>query len=310
MRRPRIVVVGSTNMDLVVRVPSVPRPGQTVAGSDLISVPGGKGANQAVAAARLGADVVFVGRCGSDAFGQQARRLLEQEQIDTRYLIDDPAAPHGVALIVVDQGGQNAITVSPGANAHVTPDDVLAAEAAIAECDLLLTQFEIPLPAVDAALSLATRHGRTSIVNPAPARRLESEFLAQASYLTPNELEAIELLGLPYDMHPEPQKLLAGMVRFAPAVTLVTLGDKGAVYLDGDELAWEPARAVDAIDSTAAGDCFTGALAVALAEGKPLRQAAAWANLAASISVTRVGAQTSLPMRDEVAAASRGRTSN
>lgn len=297
--KPKIVVVGSSNTDMVARVPALPRPGQTVLGTSFEIAPGGKGANQAVAAARLGGEVTFVARVGADLFGERAVRGFEADGIRTDTIARDPEAPSGVALIGVDEiTGENSIIVAPGANARLSPADIDNAAGAIAKADILVCQLEVPLEAVQRALTIARKAGVRTILNPAPARPLPSELLGYVSYLTPNETEAVELAGiLEENPHRAAQKLLAAGV----GAVVVTLGADGALVVDSRGERRIPALVVErVVDTTAAGDCFTGALAVALGEGRAVDEAAAFACQAAALSVTRAGAQPSLPYRAEV----------
>ncbi len=295
---PHIVVVGSANTDFIVPVPSLPGPGQTVLGGDLSRAPGGKGANQAVAARRLGADVTFIGCLGADDLGDAYHAGLVREGMDLRFLRRATDRPSGVALIFVSPQGENMIAVAPGANNALTPADVDAAEDAFREADVVLAQLEVPLPAVARAMELGRRYGAKVILNPAPvpSAPLPDEILLGVDILTPNEHEAVALA-----QGDEAPLAAAKRLRSLGVGTVVmTLGGEGAWFSAADEEASVFARAVNAMDATAAGDCFNGALAVALAEGKPLREAVEWATLAASISVTRMGAQPSLPTRAEV----------
>jgi ribokinase len=302
--RAGVVVVGSANLDLVVRCGQIPSPGETVLGSEFMTVPGGKGANQAVAAARLGAPVTFVGRVGKDAFGDRLAAEIGGAGVDTTYLVRDADHATGVALISVDQAGQNAIVVAPGANGALSPADVDAAEAVIASAAVLIVQLEIPLDTVKHAIAVAKRHGTRTILNPAPVRSANppgAALLTEVDVLTPNEHEAANLLG-----HSSPDGLdmttvARRLVDRGPGLVIVTLGASGClVAWRGSEM-HVTAPKVTAVDTTAAGDCFTGALAVGLAEGMELGGAVQFAVRAASISVTRAGAQPSLPTRAEVA---------
>lgn len=299
---PRIVVVGSSNTDLVVRAPSLPAAGQTVLGTSFFRAAGGKGANQAVAAARLGARVAMVARVGGDEFGETSLANLDREGIDTTFVVRDPDAPSGVALIVVGEEGENAIAVAPGANARLVPEDIDRAAKEIEAADILLVQLETPLPAVAHAVGLAKDAGVPTVLNPAPAAALDLRILRDLSVLTPNVGEAIALAerkGSGVDAaRVAAQQLRAAGVRRV----VVTLGREG-VLLEGDGMsAVLPACSVAAVDTTAAGDAFNGALAVALAEGASLFAAAEFANRAAALSTTREGAQPSLPTRAEVEA--------
>lgn len=305
MTQIRIVVVGSSNTDLVVRAPRLPAPGETVLGGAFLRAHGGKGANQAVAAARLGAQVTFVARLGRDSFGDEAAAHFAAEGLDTRYLGRDPEAPSGVALIGVDVGrGENAIIVAPGANMRLSVQDIEAAEEAIRSASVVVCQLEVPLEAVAAALSVARAAGVTTILNPAPAQPLPEEFLRLATVLTPNEGEAALLAGDPGLAPAEAARILR---KRGVANVLVTLGPEGALLVnEAGETRIPARRAPEVVDTTAAGDCFTGALAVAIGEGRSLEQAAQFAGTAAAISVTRSGAQPSLPTRAEVDALERG----
>jgi ribokinase len=302
----RIVVVGSTNVDMVVKAPRIPRPGETVLGGQFATMAGGKGANQAVAAARMGGEVTFVARVGRDAFAQQAVAGFRAEGINTEYVVEDPEAAHGVALILVDQNGENAIAVAPGANARLSPEDVERAEPAIRDCDIVLFQLEVPLPAVIRAAELARKHGKRVILNPAPYLAVPDSLLAQVDLLTPNETEAEMLLG-------GGEAGLAGvagtaeeLLRRGVGCVVVTMGKEGVFVVSPEEQYHLPGRHVKTVDTTAAGDAFTGALAVCIAEGMEFRRAVRYAVAASSISVTRLGAQPSLPTRAEVEAALRG----
>jgi len=298
----KIVVVGSTNVDMVVQAQRIPRPGETVLGGEFTLTDGGKGANQAVAAARLGADVTFIARVGNDAFGERALRQFAGEGIRTEHLIRDPEAAHGVALILVDAGGENAIAVAPGANARLSPDDVQRAEAAVAACDLVLLQLEVPLPAVERAISLAKKHGKRVVLNPAPYTALPDSMLSQVDLLTPNETEAEMLLGGGEAGLSGVAGTAEELIRRGVGTVILTLGKEGVFVVTPDEQFHVAGRKVEVVDTTAAGDAFSGALAVAVAEGQPFRQAVRFAIAASALSVTRLGAQASLPTRDEVEA--------
>lgn len=300
--QPPIVVVGSINTDLTVQTPHLPAPGETVLGENLVIAGGGKGANQAVAAARLGARVVLVGCVGNDLFGQQARERLAQEGIVTDWLRVDPTAPSGVALIIVDPQGQNMIAVAPGANARLTPDDVARAEPVIAASAVVVLQLETPLPTVVAAARAARRHGRRVILNPAPAQPLPADLYALVDVLVPNAREAAQLSG--QDTTTLEGALAAARWFQAQGVraVVVTLGEQGALLVEGPTWQHVPAAPVAAVDTTAAGDAFVGALAWGLARGQPLPTAVMFASAAAALACTRVGAQPSLPVLAEVEA--------
>ncbi|MEE8446877.1 MAG: ribokinase [Gemmatimonadota bacterium] len=297
---PRIVVVGSSNTDLVVRAPALPGPGETVLGSSFLVTPGGKGANQAVAAARLGARVTLVVRLGADDFGDRALAALGREGIDTRFVARDAEAASGVALIVVSESGENAIAVAPGANMRLTAADVDRAAPAIREADMLLLQLETPLPTVRHAATLAMKAGVPVILNPAPAAPLAGELLSRVSVLTPNELEAAALTGASAYGVDAARQAAQRLHASGVANVVITLGREGALMEGEAGSGHVPGCTVTAVDTTAAGDAFNGALAVALAEGASLEHAVRFANRAAALSITRPGAQPSLPTREAV----------
>jgi ribokinase len=287
-------------MDLVVRAPRLPAPGETVLGGEYYTAHGGKGANQAVAAARLGAEVAFVGRVGADQFGAALRAGLAQAGIDVSHLIDDPQAPSGVAMILVDHRGENSIVVASGANLRLTPHDVERARALIEGADVLLLQLESPLETVQYAATLAARAGRIVVLNPAPAQPLTDDLLRFASVVTPNRSEATLLAGLPADT----QIIVAArqLAARSGGAVVVTLGAEGAIVLERPRAPvqkLEPFR-VDAIDTTGAGDAFNAGLAVGLAEGRPLMEAVRLGMAAGALATTKRGAQPSLPYRHEV----------
>lgn len=295
----RIVVVGSVNIDMVVHCDTLPAPGQTVIGGTFRKLPGGKGANQAVAAARLGAAVTFVGCIGDDDLGCEARAALAAEGIDTAHLAVVSSASTGVALISVDAAGQNAITVASAANATLAPAQVDAASAAIDAADLLVCQLESPQPAVAQAIVRARRAGVPVLLNPAPAPSAPPAFLGAVDVLVPNEVEAAALTGMPaaaFDAATAAERLRAA----GAAGVIVTLGSAGLCLADAAGTLRLPAQQVEVVDATGAGDAFVGALAVALAEGADLRAAAAFAQRAAAVSVTRPGAMAAMPRRGEL----------
>lgn len=298
-----IAVVGSINIDLVTKTVKIPKPGETVIGGDLATVPGGKGANQAVAAARLGADVSMVGRVGDDVFASQLRQNLAAARVDLTYVFESPNSASGVALIVVDETGENSIVVASGANAKVTPADVEAAADVIARADALLLQLEIPLEAVLQAAELGHQQGVKVILNPAPARALPAELLALVDILIPNESETAHLSGLPTGNHEEIRAAATKLHDLGVGTIILTLGERGALLAQEKGMRHFPAFAVDrVVDTTAAGDAFVGGLATAIAEGKAIPDAIPWANAAGALTVTRAGAQPSLPTRQEVEA--------
>ncbi len=296
--RPKIVVVGSSNTDMMVRTEHLPVRGETVLGEKFIMTAGGKGANQAVAAARLGAEVTFVARLGRDMFGEQALAGYQAEGIKTDYIVRDDEEASGVALIVVDQVAENIIAVASGANGRLSPADVCAAEPAIKEADGVLLQLEIPLDTVRAAIDLARQYGVRTILNPAPARALPADVLREVDVLTPNENEAARLVGDKLDPNTGSLALLSAC---GPRTGVVmTCGAAGCEVVSDGKRQHVPGFHVEAVDTTGAGDCFNGALAVALARGLKLVEAARYANAAAALAVTRFGAQTSMPTDEEV----------
>ncbi|WP_109483519.1 ribokinase [Paraburkholderia sp. C35] len=300
--RGHVTVVGSLNMDLVARAPRLPQPGETLAGHAFAQVAGGKGGNQAVAAARLGAQVTMLGCVGADPNGGQLRAGLEAEGIDCTAVEISATAPTGVALIIVDDGSQNAIVIIAGSNGQVTPDTLARHEAALAAAQVVVCQLETPPAAVHAALAAARRLGKTVILNPAPAvGPLPADWLPLIDYLIPNELEAATLTGLPVTS-PEQAAAAAETLRRAGARNvIVTIGAQGVVAALGDIAPQHfEAPRVKAVDTTAAGDTFIGGLAAQLARGEQIADAIRFAQRAASISVTREGAQPSIPTRAEV----------
>lgn len=301
MSKARIVVVGSSNIDMVVKADRIPGAGETLLGGDFVMVPGGKGANQAVCAAKLGADVKLVARVGEDVFGDTSLRNFESVGIDTRFVVRDPLCPSGVALITVDARGENAIVVAPGANHALSPADVDNARDSIAEADVVVLQLEIPADTVSHTVELAKSLGTRVVLNPAPMRPMSPEVLSRVDVLTPNEYEAAGLLGRPGEsVDDDPEPAARKLISMGARCVVITLGEKGA-YLAGEGISEyiEPIK-VSAVDTTAAGDAFTGAFACALSEGRGLREAARFATRVAAVSVTRMGAQPSMPSRAEI----------
>jgi len=297
-----IVVVGSLNMDLVVRMPQIPRPGETLLGGVFKTFPGGKGANQAVAAARLGARVSMVGCVGSDAFGQELRTSLAREGIDTTYVSIQPDEATGVALIQVDAQGQNSIAVASGANFRLTGAEVEKALQSMGEFQALVMPLETPLDTIYAGAKNASGRGAKVLLNPAPAQVLEKDLLRLVDVLVPNEHELALMTGVPLLTAADIRLAAPRLLELGPKNVIVTMGSQGALLLgEAGEKNLIPAFPVQPVDTTAAGDCFVGALAVGLCEGRTLRSAAEFASAAAAISVTRAGAQPSLPCREEVA---------
>jgi len=295
-----ILVVGSSNTDMIIRVPHIPKPGETILGGAFSMAPGGKGANQAVSAARAGGRVTFVARVGDDIFGRQALRNFEADGIDTRFVARDASAPSGVALINVADDGENAISVASGANARLTPEDIQKAAAAFEGADIVLMQLETPLETVRAAAETAKGRGIPVILNPAPARELDDGLLKSVTILTPNESEAEILTGIKVATESDARQAAATLRTRGPRTVVITLGEKGCYAAADDFEGGIPALRVQPVDSTAAGDVFSGALAVALAEKRPLPSALRFASAAAALSVTKLGAQPSAPTRAEI----------
>jgi len=299
-KRNSVVVVGSSNTDMILRVARVPRPGETLLGGLFSTAPGGKGANQAVAAARAGGSVAFVARLGSDSLGDDALAGFMREGINISHVVRDPSRPSGVALIFVGDDGENSIGVAGGANQRLSPRDVAAAGRLIAGARVLLLQLETPLATVEAAADIGDRAGIEVILNPAPAQSLPDSLLRKIALLTPNETEASMLTGTRVTDVASATRAARALQRRGARNVIVTLGANGALVASGDEASWVPGFKVKAVDTTAAGDVFNGALAVRLAEGCPIIDAVRFAHAAAAISVTRSGAQPSIPTRSEI----------
>jgi ribokinase len=300
MPTPRILVVGSSNTDMIVKLDHIPRPGETVIGGEFATAAGGKGANQAVAAARAGAQVTFLACLGQDQFGEAALAGFQSEGIETRYIKQVKGAASGVALICVSKHGQNSIAVASGANNRLLPVDVRNSRKPFDSASVVVMQLETPLPTVLAAAKLAKASGAKVILNPAPARPLPPELLKLISILTPNELEAETLSGVQVRDAISARRAAERLQRAGPEFVVITMGPRGAFVLDGTAGQLMRAPKVKAVDTTAAGDVFNGALAVAIAEGQPLLSAVRFAIAAAAISVTRLGAQPSAPFRPEI----------
>lgn len=300
MSAKKIIVVGSTNMDMVVKTSHIPVPGETVLGGSFFMNPGGKGANQAVAVARLGGEVSFISKVGNDIFGKQSSQLFEEEGISTGYLLSDAGEPSGVALITVDAHGENSIVVASGANANLHPKDLEAALNEIAGAGILLMQLEIPMETVSFAAKYAASLGIKVILNPAPMNTLTPELLQHVFIITPNSKEAEMLSGIPVNSIADARAAATLIAGKGVKNVVITMGAQGALILEDGRFEEVPARPVAAVDTTAAGDVFNGALAVALSEGKALTESVQFACQAAAISVTRLGAQSSIPHRNEL----------
>jgi ribokinase len=285
---------------MVVKSARLPAPGETIIGGTFFMNAGGKGANQAVAAARLGADVTFIVKLGDDIFGKQALQQFGHEGIDTSLAITDPVNPSGVALINVDEKAENCIVVASGANAALMPGDLYKSEDMIKNAALILMQLEIPIETVEYVANIAAAHKVKVILNPAPAARLSDWLLSNISILTPNETEAEMLTGIKITDRESAEKAAKKLADKCIETVIITLGANGALIYSADEYIWVAAPVVTAVDTTAAGDVFNGALAVALFENKSIKDAVVFACSAAALSVTRLGAQASAPYRNEI----------
>jgi ribokinase len=285
---------------MVVKAPHLPAPGETILGGTFFMNAGGKGANQAVAAARLGADVVFIAKIGDDIFGKQSVKLFEQEGINTDYIVLDPVNPSGVALITVDDNAENCIVVASGANAALNPDHLHRAGQTIINAPLILMQLEIPIETIEYVANIAAENKVKVILNPAPACKLSDALLSKVTIITPNKTEAEMLTGIKITDKESTELAAKVLADKGIETVIITLGDKGALVYADNKYQWLPAPVVKAVDTTAAGDIFNGALAVAISEGKNIKDAATFACSAAALSVTKMGAQSSAPYRHEI----------
>lgn len=296
----RILVIGSSNTDMVIKTGKLPAPGETILGGTFLMNAGGKGANQAVAASRLGGKVTFITKRGNDLFGNQYVGLLMREGINTECVIKDPLLPSGVALIIVDAKGENSIVVAPGANSNLMPDDIPDKAFTSGKNKILLLQLEIPLETVEYAAEKACENGIKVILNPAPAQKLSDNLLKKIWLTTPNEIEAEELTGKPITDMKSADRAAEILKARGVKNVIITLGESGAYVKSKGFTGLVPGITTNAIDTTAAGDVFNGALAVALSEGMTMKDAVFFSNKAAAISVTRMGAQASAPFRNEI----------
>jgi ribokinase len=293
-----VLVIGSSNTDLIIKVARIPKPGETIMGGKFTRGAGGKGANQAVAAARAGGEVTFIARVGRDTNGAQALNGFAAEGIHVKYVVQDKKTPSGVALIFVAKDGENSIAVASGANDKLTPADVRGAKAAFRKARIVLLQLETPMKTVEASIELAA--GAPVILNPAPAQSLAPELLKRIHLLTPNQREAELLTGIAVCNQATAVEAADRLRALGVRNVIITMGAQGALVANKTFRQWMPGFEVNAVDATGAGDAFNGALAVALAEGSTLLEAARFASAAAAISVTRLGAQPSMPVRREI----------
>jgi ribokinase len=294
-----IIVIGSANTDMVVKSKKLPLPGETILGGTFFMNAGGKGANQAVAAARLGGNVILVAKVGNDIFGKQTIEGLQKENINTDFVFVDEETPSGTALIMVNEEGENCIVVAPGANAHLLPSDILAVRN-IDRSEIILMQLEIPMETIVAVVKIAKANSQRVIINPAPAQKLNDELLNGLFLITPNETEAWHLTGIKIADSSSAIQAADHLLKKGVQNVIITLGKHGAFFKNEGAHFFIPAPAVQAVDTTAAGDTFNGALTVALTEGMTWKEATTFAVKAASISVTRMGAQSSVPYRKEL----------
>lgn len=295
-----IVVIGSYNIDMVVQAPRIPSPGETILGGTFSMVAGGKGANQAVAAARSGGSVKFIARLGNDMFGNQAIEGLKADHIDTTHVVQTSEAACGVALITVSDEGENAITVASGANALLLPDAIDQADAMLASASIVLIQLETPVETISHVMNRCEAHGVPVILNPAPALPLDDAIFSKVAVLTPNESEAALISGMPVTDVETAKRAGEAILAKGVGTLIITLGSEGALLFEGGTGTLIPTFPVDAVDTTGAGDTFNGALSVAMSEGKSWEDAVTFANAAAALSVTVFGAQPSAPRREDI----------
>ena len=298
--KPKICVVGSSNIDLVVKSRRLPSQGETILGGEFLMVPGGKGANQAVAAAKLGAQVYFVAKLGEDIFGTQSFTNFKKEGVNTKYVTRTNKALSGVASIAVDEAGNNTIVVAPGANHLLISQDVKRAESAIASCGAIVAQLEIPVKTVEFAARLAKKFKIPFILDPAPAQKLSSALFAMTDVIKPNETEARILTGVEVTDAKTAGRAAGKLLERGVKTIIITMGAKGCFVLNNEINEFFPAKKVKAVDSTAAGDAFVGGLAFCIARGKTILEAVLFASNVAALSVTKMGAQSSMPSMKEV----------
>jgi len=300
--KPKVVVVGSSNTDMVVKVPHIPVPGETIMGTDFMTIPGGKGANQAVAAARAGADVTFIACVSDDNFGKQAIENYQKEDIDTSFIKVIRGTHSGIALINVATDGENSISVAPGANSYLLPEDIEACREIFSCASVILAQLEIPLETVKAVADMAHSNGIPFILNPAPGGFIQEDLIRKISIITPNETEAAILTSNKKFTEEEISEISRNLYQKGPETVIITLGKKGVWLKTNEAEKIIPGYKVHAVDTTAAGDVFNGALASAIANKVSIEDAIDFAQRAAAISVTKMGAQPSAPSLNEIRA--------
>jgi ribokinase len=302
MKSPAIVVVGSTNTDMVIKSSHLPAPGETILGGTFFMSAGGKGANQAVAAARSGGNVLFIAKTGFDVFGKQSVELFEKEGIDISSIARDEFQPSGVALITVDDKGENCIVVAPGANAALNTSDIDNAKEKIEAASFVLMQLETPIETIEYVADIVFRKGIKCILNPAPAAKLSDELLKKISIITPNQKEAEMLTGIKVIDEASAKEAALFLFNKGILTVIITMGAGGAFVFEANDHCMIPGHRVTVVDTTAAGDVFNGALVAALSEKRNIVEAVSFACKAAAISVTRLGAQASAPYREEIEA--------
>lgn len=300
MTNKKIVVVGSSNTDMIIKLEHIPKPGETVLGGEFSIAPGGKGANQAVSAARADGNVIFIARVGDDIFGEKAVKGFIQDGINVEYVIRDKNAPSGVALIFVDKKGENSIAVASGANANLSPNDIINVKDVIADSSIMLIQLEIPIETVNETVKIAYENKVKVILNPAPAQHLSDDLLKKIDIITPNETETEILTGIKIENEKCMEKAGNLLLEKGIETVLITIGKHGVYVVNKDLKGIIPGFKVNPVDTTAAGDVFNGVLAVTLSENMSLKNAVRFSNAAAALSVTKLGAQTSAPFRDEI----------
>jgi ribokinase len=294
-----ITVIGSLNMDLVVHAPKVPIMGETILGSGFMTAPGGKGANQAVAAARLGGEVFMIGCVGNDMYGKDLLHNLKENNVIIDHIKVEDSTSTGVAVIMI-KDGDNCIIVDPAANSLLTPEMIDASEEIIKNSSIIVVQLEIPLETVVRAILLAKKHGVKVLLNPAPARKIDDELLAQVDVLTPNETECEIITGITINNAEDAKRAVEFLNGKGVPHVIITMGGNGVVYNSLDGIQHKTAPTVKVVDTTAAGDSFTGAIALALSQGKTIEEAIDFANIVGPLTVTKEGAQTSLPTMEDV----------